>query len=89
MIYGKTFEEQELIDQEIIKNKINGIKRFAWFPVSLKTGKMLWLQYYYRYYHGKEFCGKYRFRYWAGGDYKFSTSEIKDDSMINLKKNTY
>lgn len=52
MIFGKTTEAIEEAKQVEIKACIQGRKEFAWFPVKLKSGRYIWLEHYYAYYHG-------------------------------------
>ena len=52
MRFGKTEAEKAMKEQEKIVLKICGIKKFAFFPVRLKDGTYVWMEYYYSYYHG-------------------------------------
>ena len=55
--FGKTNEEKRELkikkfykDQEKLKRLMNGVKKFAWFPVKIDTGEYVWLTTYYQYY---------------------------------------
>lgn len=55
--FGKTNEEKRELkikefykNQEKIERLMNGVKKFAWFPVKIDTGEYVWLTKYYQYY---------------------------------------
>jgi len=58
MIFGKTNEEKFKIKQNNILKKINGIKKYAWFPIILFNGQWAWLVTYYTYYDGCQYENK-------------------------------
>lgn len=53
MIFGKNNATKYEIEQTKIRSKINGVKKWALFPVRLKDGYWVWLEHYYAYYHGR------------------------------------
>lgn len=62
MIYGKSFEEKDKSKQEWLKNvKENGIKKFAWLPVTLTNGKKVWLEYYYCFYKIRQYYDRFEY----------------------------
>lgn len=50
MIFGKTKEQKLASEQAKIKTMIDGVRKFAWLPVRLANGQLVWLQTYYAYY---------------------------------------
>ena len=59
--FGKTNEERLNLkmkgyqkEQERRKRLMNGVKKFAWFPVKIDTGEYVWLTTYYQYYSASE-----------------------------------
>jgi hypothetical protein len=55
--FGKTHEEKRKIQMEEYnkeqarrKTLMNGVKKFAWWPVQIDTGEYVWLTKYYQYY---------------------------------------
>ncbi|MDX8383144.1 MAG: hypothetical protein R8M45_03615 [Ghiorsea sp.] len=56
MIYGKTIEQKRVSDEiRDYKAVLEGIKKFAYIPVKLNCGRMLWLDTYYTYRLGRVF----------------------------------
>ena len=51
MIFGKTHDEKRAAEQEYLKKlKKEGVKKFAWRPVTLRNGKKVWFETYYVFY---------------------------------------
>ena len=55
--FGKTDEERLALktkayqkEQERRRRLMNGVKKFAWFPIKINTGEYVWLATYYQYY---------------------------------------
>lgn len=52
MIFGKTYERQRQEESEKAKKRIFGIKKFAWYPVQLRSGNFIFCDWYYEYSSG-------------------------------------
>jgi hypothetical protein len=62
MIFGKTYSQRLRERDEIKEKQSKEIKWFAWRPVELKDGRIVWLQYVYRTYRYGRISGR---RYWV------------------------
>ena len=52
MIFGRTFEEEQAIEQKWRERHLNKwVKKFAWFPKQLSDGRLIWLATFYLKHH--------------------------------------
>lgn len=65
MIFGKTNTEKVLTSNQRYLEMKKGIKRFAWKPITLADGRIVFLQSYMAYYHIGNVNGKLHF--WSAG----------------------
>ena len=89
MIFGRTAIEKDILRREEIQRKLNGKKRFAFWPKQLEDGRWVWMQTYYAYYHGTYFSrnNTYRLQGFGKSSWCIDNHLRKDD--INKVVETY
>ena len=70
--------------QDKIREMINGIKEFAWFPKKLNDGTHIWLDYYWAFYYGGTHPDGSLFLWWYS-PYSRKFRDAEDATFHKLK----
>lgn len=75
MIFGRNHKEQRAVEQENILCMAHGIKGFAFLPMILDDGRIIWLSFYYEFWPVKEN---------PHGEFEFAELDCNDNPISHL-----